>query len=83
MNESEVFVFVKVDLVLHEDGFTKLRDLVPKIGPEAYQMISGDIDEEGNLVIKPFTQNISTEDALKDSHLLISLKCLKLLLSMD
>ena len=87
MNENELLVFVKVDLFLHEDGFTKLRELIPQIEPVPYSVIEETDDGDGNLIVKPIIGDLSNVYAiahvLKDSHLLISLKNLKLLLSMD
>ena len=48
MREKELFVFVNVDLFLHEDGFTKLRELLtsPAKNFKPYSIISLPTEDE-------------------------------------
>lgn len=89
MREKELFVFVNVDLFLHEDGFTKLRELLtsPAKNFKPYSIISLPTEDEDKLSVTPFSGDIMKTNAIKlllqRDFVLLSIKNLKILLSLQ
>ena len=86
MEERNLLVFVNVNLFLHEDGFTKLKELL-KNSSEKLKLYSLITVNEGHLTVEPFDGNrmhpYTTELFLQLDYLLLSVKNLKILLSLD
>ena len=86
MEERNLLVFVNVNLFLHEDGFTKLKELL-KNSSEKLKSYSVITLTEGHLTVEPFDGNIMNPDIielfLQQDYILLSVKNLKILLSLD
>lgn len=88
MKEQNLYVFVKVDLFLHEDGFTKLRDLLSNSSDNLnpYSVISLSVDEGNKLTVRPFPSDVmnsyAIEITLNLGYTFLSVESLKNLLSL-
>ena len=88
MKEKNLFVFVKLELFLHEDGFTKLRELLSSSAEKlkSYSIISLPVDDEDNLTVVAFSGDIMNSNAielqLQEGYVFLTVENLKILLSL-
>lgn len=88
MEQQNLYVFVKVDLFLHEDGFTKLRELLSNSSEKLKpcSVISLSVEEGNKLTVKPFPSDkmnlYAIELTLNLGYAFLSVESLKKMLSL-